>query len=105
MAMTPFRWRRRIRVTSSSTGSSTVLPGDLRIGLPHVVGTDVEDPIELLPFEPGDGQLHEGGGRRERIGGRGELDMAPCLLQLPTVHEGAVPDQQDILRRRLELRG
>src|SRR5438445_1001354 len=103
MAMTPLRWRRRMRVISSSAGSSTLIPGDLRIIVPHMIGSNVEDPIELLPLESRNGQLHERGRCRKGIRRRGELDVAPCFLQLTTVHEGTVSDQQDILRRRLEL--
>src|SRR6266516_6077013 len=103
MAMTPFSCRRRIRVISSSTGSSTVVPGDLRIRFPHVVGRELENAIELLPLEPRNGQLDQSCGGRERMGGRGELDMVPSLLQRSTVHQGAVADQEDILPPRLQL--
>src|SRR5438132_14413678 len=103
MAITPLRWRRRMRVISSSTGSSTLIPGDLRIGLPHIVGPELEQPVELLPLEARNGQLHELRRGRERVRRRRELHMAPGLLQLPTVHQGAVPNQKDILRSRLQF--
>src|SRR2546427_3508434 len=103
MAMTPLRWRRRMREISSSIGSSTLVPGDLRIRLPHVVRANVIQPVEVFTLEAGDGQLHERCGGRESVRRRGELDMASRFLQLPTVHQGTVPDQQDILRTRNEL--
>src|SRR6266536_5976317 len=102
MDMTPFRWRRRIRVISSSTGSSTLVPGDLRITLPHIERLNVVQPIELLPGQPWDRQLDQRRGRGKRIGGRGELHVVAHFFQLPTVHERAVSDQQDLLGRSEE---
>src|SRR5205807_8053409 len=101
--MTPFRWRRRMRVISSSIGSSTRVPGDLRIRLPYVVGPQVVQPVEVLSLQPRDRELDQGRRGGEPEGRRRDLDVLPGLLQLPTVHEGPVPDQQDILRPRDQL--
>ena len=46
-----------MRWISSSGASSTLVPGDLRIGLPHVERLQVVHPIELLPFDSGHGQF------------------------------------------------
>src|SRR5713101_3278743 len=82
MAMMPFRWRRRMRAISSSTGSSTLIPGDLRIRLPHVVRTNIVEPVVLLSLEAGYGQLHQFGRGGEGVRRRRELHMIPGLLEL-----------------------
>src|SRR5207249_3695032 len=96
MAMTPLRWRRRIRVTSTSPTSSTLVPVDLRIRLPHVVRLELEQPGELFPFEPRDGQLDQRARGREGVRRRGELDAPARSLQRATVQQGAAPDHQDV---------
>src|SRR5438552_18778640 len=96
MAITLFRWRRRMRTISSSAGSSALIPSDLRIGLPYVDGLDVVQAVEVLAEEPGDGQLHERLGRGVGRPREGELHVGRSF-QLLTVHDTAGPHQEDIL--------
>src|SRR5437016_6685274 len=103
--MTPLRWRRRMRWISSSAGSSMAIPGDLRIRPPYVVGPQVVHAVELLAFEPRDGELHERRRGGKRVRRRCDLDVAAGLLKLPTVHERAPAHQDGVLGPGLELRG
>src|SRR5947208_14542604 len=104
MAMMPFRWRRRILAISSSTGSSTLIPGDLRIRLPHVERTNIVEPVVLLPLEARYGELDQFGRGREGLRRGRELHMIPDLLELVPKGERSIAHQQDILRARFELR-
>src|SRR5437763_16667424 len=98
--MTPFRWRRRMRWISSSAGSSTAIPGDLRIRPPHVVGLHVVHAVELLSFEPRDGELHERRRGGARVRRRGDLDVPAGLPKLPTVRARGSPPPAGVLRPR-----
>src|SRR5205809_6667982 len=95
MAMTPFRWRRRMRVTSSSTGSSTAIPGDLRIRFPHVERLDVVQPVEILPLQARNRQLDQAGGAGVGVGRRGELDVVPRRFQLLPLGHAPLPHHQE----------
>src|SRR3954469_10060703 len=74
--MTPRRWRRRMRVTSSLGASGSLIPSDLRIRLPQVERHDVVQPIELLPEEPRGREFHER--RRVRVAVRRRCELYPA---------------------------
>src|SRR5881397_3198984 len=104
MAITAFRWRRRIRVTSSSAGSGSLIPSDLRIRFPQVERQDVVDTIEFFPLQARDGKLHEKGSLRIGQGLGSELHPSTQRSQLAAVSKGSVADEQDLLAPSLQLR-
>src|SRR5438067_668230 len=57
MAITPRRWRRRIRLISSLEASGSLIPSDLRIRFPQVERDDIVRSVELLAKEPRDREL------------------------------------------------
>src|SRR5206468_2175577 len=105
MAITPRRWRRRIRVTSSRGASGSLIPSDLRIRLPQVERQHLERPVGLLPDEARDGQLDHP--RRLWVGlrGRGELYPRSDLLELFAIQDGTVAHEQHLFPGRLQLGG
>src|SRR5574342_191998 len=97
MAMTPRRWRRLMRVTSSRGAATSLVPGDLRIRLPQVERYHVVEPIEILSEQAGDGQLDERLPLRVRPCGGREVDPPADPLQLSPVQDGTVAGEQHLL--------
>src|SRR5947209_14167984 len=101
--MTPRRWRRRIRVTSSRGACVSLVPSDLRIRLPQVYRHDPMRLVELFPQEPRYRQLQQARGLRVTDGSRGELERGPCLGELMLVQDGTVSHAQHPLFQGFEL--
>src|ERR687898_42787 len=103
--MTPRRWRRRIRVTSSRGASGSLIPSDLRIRLPQVHRYQVRRPVGLLADEPRGRQADQRRGPRVRERGRGQFHTGVYLLELLPVQDGTVADEQHLVALDLELGG
>src|ERR687896_1072239 len=105
IAITPRRWRRRIRVTSSRGASGSLIPSDLRIRLPQVERYHVGRPVRIFPDEPGSREVDERRRRGSGLRRRGDRGADTRLDQLPSIQDGTVPHEQHLVAQRLKLGG
>src|SRR5207247_11138304 len=103
MAITPRRWRRRIRVTSSRGASGSLIPSDLRIRLPQVERQHLERPVGLLPDEARNGQLDHLRRLWVALRRRGAVYPRADLLELLRVQDGSVAQAKHPFAAGLQL--
>src|SRR6202795_5312236 len=96
MALTPRRWRRRIRVTSSLEACCPLIPRDLSIRLPQVQRDDVEEPVVLFAEEPGYRELDQRACARVRRERPTDLNPMAQLLEFMAVEHRTVADRQHL---------